>query len=118
MPRTIREIAIARRELAAKIADDFLPLEESAHATATKAARCVASLLDGHAAAALPPMAGQEIIDLVSEAARLAALSRASIMKAHSLMQPAAAELGIDFVSDPDCPPNTGEEKQPLRIVA
>lgn len=118
MPKITRHTVLARQTLAADIAQAFLPLETSAHETATKAAKCVAILLDGHAAAALPPTAGQEILDLLSDAARWSAMSRSAVMKAHAMFGDAAADLGIPFYSDPDCPPNDGSGKVQLQAVA
>ena len=104
MPINKRDVVNNRKMVADRVAATFLPLERSAHETATHAALCVASILEQHAAAALPPTAGHDAIELLSEAARLSALSRNKVVKAHELLRNLPEQLNIPSATAPECP--------------
>ncbi len=103
-----RQIIIARREIADTVAAAFLPFERSAHDAATNGALTVAAVLQAHAAAALPPSAGREAVELLSEAARFAAIARDHIVKAHDILRDLPAEHNLPTATGAECPPNVG----------
>lgn len=110
--RNLRQTVVARRDIAANIAQSLLPLEESADATAAQALRCVANLLDERRNAALPVTEGAEILAIMQDGCNLAFQAQAKFREAHMML----AERGKEMGMDPVCPPNTAE--RPLKIVA
>jgi hypothetical protein len=112
-----RAIVTTRKSLGAMIAKQFLPLEDSANDTAAQSAAFVATLLEAHRCAALPPSAGAEVIELMSEASRLALQARANVVKAHDLLRDLPQQLGIAW-SEPECPPDVTGAKPALQAVA
>jgi hypothetical protein len=73
-------------------------------------------MLDGHQRAALPPSAGVEVIEIMSEASRLALQARAKVALAHDILRDLPQQLGLTF-SEPECPPDVFGAS-PLRAVA
>ncbi|QDZ06372.1 hypothetical protein FPZ24_01875 [Sphingomonas panacisoli] len=116
MPTNMRDVVATRRTLAPTLADKFMPLEESANNTAVQAAAFVAAMLDGHQRAALPPSAGADVIELMSEASRLSLQARAKVVQAHDILRNLPQQLGLAF-SEPECPPDV-VGASPLRAVA
>ncbi|THD38309.1 MAG: hypothetical protein E7773_00715 [Sphingomonas sp.] len=110
-----RDIIRVRQSLANEVAQQFLPLEDTANAMAAQAAALVVSLVVGHNEAALPPTAGLDALNHVSEAARLATQARAHVAQAHVALRALPAEFGLDF-SQPECPPDF-TAVTPLRAV-
>ena len=112
-----RAIVTARREIADTVAAAFLPFEKSAHDAATNGALTVAAVLQAHAAAALPPSAGREAVELLSEAARFAAIARDHVVKAHDVLRSLPAEHNLPTAGGANCPPNEGGDALILPFI-
>ena len=104
-----RQIIAARRIVGNSVATSLREFEDRSHESALAGARCVASALEAHDQAFLPKGTGMEILDLLSDAARHASLSRAKIGAAHDKLRELSQTHSIPFASDPECPPNTGQ---------
>lgn len=101
MPKT-------RNTAATAVAQAFLPLERNADETAAFAYRFVALLMEQRAAAKLPPLAGNDAIELVRAGAAHAAMARESFMKAHTALASLMVEVGVDpvaFGDSDECKP-------------
>lgn len=98
-----RNTVLARRALFTNISGAFLPVEESADATAALALRCTAELLDARRNAGLAVTQGENIIQMVHEGCNLAFAAQALFRRAHLGLAELSVEL--DLVGyNPDCP--------------
>lgn len=110
-----RTIVTTRRALTDTLAKEFLPLEQSADATAVKGFRFLALTLEQRAEAALPVTAGETAIDLLYDACRQAYEVQARLRQAHAMWPTTAKEVG--FIA-PECDPKGSGEATPMKIVA
>lgn len=88
MPKT-------RNQVAAAIADVFIPLERSADETASQAYRCVATMMEQRAVAKVAPLTGNDAIELMRQGADHAARARECFLKAHPLLAVLGEQNGV-----------------------
>ena len=110
-----RNIVAARQALPDTLVKEFLPLEQSADATAVKGFRFLALTLEQRAEAALPVTTGETAIDLLYNACRHAYEVQAQLRRAHAMWPAIAQETG--FIA-PECDPKTLSGALPLKVVA
>lgn len=88
MPKT-------RNQVAATIADAFLPLERSADETASQAYRCVATMMEQRVVAKVSPLTGNDAIELMRQGADHAARARECFMKVHAELAVIGEQNGV-----------------------
>lgn len=112
-----RQIVETRQSLAQTIADTFLPLEQTADATAIAAHRCVADMLEQRIMARLGVTDGHPAISLVHEGCQHAFKAQAAFREAHALFPQMLDDLGLFYA--PECPGMERiDEPAKLRAVA
>lgn len=110
-----RNIVATRQLLPDTLAKEFLPLEQSADATAVKGFRFLALTLEQRAGAALPVTAGETAIDLLYSACRQAYEVQAQLRRAHGMWPAIMAETGLIA---PECDPKVLSGASSLKVVA
>lgn len=111
MPKT-------RNQVAAAIAEAFIPLERSADETAAQAYRCVATLMEQRAVAHVAPLTGNEVIELMRQGAEHAARARECFLKAHPLLAVLGEQNGVTpraFGDSDEC--KLAGYPEPLKLV-
>lgn len=112
MPKT-------RNQVAATIAEAFIPLERSADETASQAYRCVATMMEQRVLAKVAPLTGNQEIELMRQGADHAARARECFMKVHAGLAVLSEQNGVApraFGQTDECKLLSGEEGAPATL--
>lgn len=101
-----------RHEAARAVASELLPAEKDVDAAIVRNAKITIAVVEGRRRCKLPLTAGQDALDLVSQATSRLVEARGLLAQAHAAFRVTQDEIGLRAVSYGDateCPPSTGE---------
>jgi hypothetical protein len=110
-----------RHETARAVASELLPAEKDVDSAIVRNARLTIAVVEGRRKCKLPLNAGQDGLNLVTEATARLVEARALLAQAHSAFRETQNEIGLQAFSYGDiseCPPSSAEESMTLKIVA
>lgn len=110
-----------RHQAARAVASELLPAEKNVDTAIVRNSRLTIAVVEGRRSCKLPLAAGQEGLNYVSQATSRLIEARALLAQAHCAFRETQQEIGLQAFSYGDiseCPPSSGEETSPLKIVA
>lgn len=110
-----------RHETARAVASELLPAEKDVDSAIVRNARLTIAVIEGRRKCRLPLTAGQDGLNLVTQATARLVEARGLLAQAHSAFRETQNEMGLQAFSYGDiseCPPSSAEEPLPLKIVA
>lgn len=110
-----------RHKAAQAVASELLPAEREVDSAIVHQARLTIAVVEGRRDCNLPLTAGHEGLTLVMQASARLVEARGLLAQAHAAFRLTQQEIGLQAFSYGDiseCPPSSGEEAIPLKIVA
>jgi hypothetical protein len=110
-----------RHETARAVATELLPAEKDVDSAIVRNARLTIAVIEGRRKCKLPLNAGEDGLNLVTQATARLVEARGLLAQAHFAFRETQNEMGLQAFSYGDiseCPPSSAEETSPLKIVA
>jgi hypothetical protein len=110
-----------RHQAAQAVASELLPAEREIDSAIVRSAKLTIAVIEGRRKCKLPLTAGQEGLDLVTQATVRLVEARAFLAEAHGAFRATQTEIGLQAFSYGDiseCPPSSAEAAPPLKVVA
>lgn len=99
----------------------MLPAEKDVDSAIVRNARLTIAVIEGRRKCKLPLNAGEDGLNLVTQATARLVEARGLLAQAHFAFRETQNEMGLQAFSYGDiseCPPSSAEETSPLKIVA